>query len=479
MYDVLEKSILQLQNDMEAGITTSEEITLAYMERIATLDQDGPRLNAVLEINPDAVFAARALDRERRQMGARGPMHGIPVLLKDNISTGDKQHTTAGAEALADNFALADAPVVKQLRAAGAVILGKTNLSELARFLNTEIPNGYSAVGGQTLNPYGKEIDPLGSSIGSAVAAAMSFCAAAVGTETSGSIISPSSANGIAGLKPTVGVVSRSGIVPINSQDTAGPMGRTVEDVAVLLNALKGEDEDDPATLCTEAVMAKDYTAFLNRDALKGARLGVLMPGAGWLSQEQLDCYAAACEYLTKAGAVLTDVELPRVVPQGEYLTAPVMQYEFKQYMNAYLAKYCSLPEIRTLHDIMCYNKEHADTAIRYGQDILEECDEHTTGRMTEPQYLLEKSRALREAGPNGIDRVMRENHLDAIVCPSANAVAAMAGYPILTVPAGVAADGRPIGLSFIGSAFEDGKLIGYGYAFEKVSHLRVVPGGK
>ena len=477
MYDVLEKSIEQLQADMTAGVTTAEEITMAYLLRIARLDQDGPKVNSVLEINPDALFCARALDRERRISGPRGPLHGIPVLLKDNISTGDKLHTSAGAEALADNFALADAPVVRQLRRAGAIILGKTNLSELARYMNTEIPNGYSARGGQTLNPHGEDLDPLGSSTGSAVAAAMSFAAAAVGTETCGSIISPSSANSIVGLKPTVGAVSRSGIIPINSQDTAGPMARTVRDAAILLGALTGPDEDDPATLSTGQVVFTDYLPFLDEDALRGVRVGVGIPEAGWLSQPQIDRYREALSFLEKAGAELVyGCDIPSVEQAECCLTEPVMAYEFKRYMDAYLAKYCSLPGVRTLHDLVVYNRAHEQTAARYGQDILEDCDEHTSGRLTEPVYLLEKARVLQACGPDGIDRVMRENGVDVLVCPAVNAEAATCGYPLVTVPAGIASDGRPIGLTMIAGPFSEGRLLGWAYAFEQASQLRVVP---
>lgn len=470
MYDVLEKSIDQLQADMAAGVTTAEAITLAYLDRIARLDQAGPKVNAVMEINPDAVFIARALDRERRLTGPRGPMHGIPVLLKDNISTGDKQHTTAGALALADNFALADAPVAAQLRKAGAVILGKTNLSEFARYMTKDVPNGFSARGGQTLNPHGADLDPLGSSTGSAVAAAMSLTAVAVGTETSGSIISPSSVNSVVGLKPTVGVVSRSGIIPINSQDTAGPMGRTVRDVAILLGAMTGEDADDPATLSTQGLVHTDYTQFLDADALRGRRIGVSMPQAGWLTQAQLDTYRDALTCLEKAGATLVwDCEVPF------FRASDVMSFEFKRYMDAYLAKYCSLSSIRTLHDIVAWNEAHAETAIPYGHDILTECDAHTSGRLTEPEYLTAKVRVMTETGA-AIDALLREKQLDLLAHPAALAAAAFCGYPVLNVPAGMAADGRPIGLSLIGAAFDEPKLLACGYAFEQASNLRVVP---
>lgn len=477
MYNVFEKTIPQLQGDMDSGVTTSEEITLSYLIRIAKLDKSGPKVNSVLEVNPDAVFIARSLYRERKLSGPRGPMHGIPVLLKDNISTCDKMHTSAGAASLADNFALADAWVVEELRAAGAVILGKTNLSEFARYMTMEVPNGYSARGGQTINPHGADFDPLGSSTGSAVAAAMSLAAVTVGTETSGSIISPSHANGIVGLKPTVGTVSRSGIIPINSQDTAGPMGRTVEDVAILFGAMTGEDPDDPATLATDGCVHSDYTKFLDTNALKGIRVGICPPAAGRCTDAQTEQFRKALTFLEQAGAQLVEgCELPNLQTSSSFLTDPVLLFEFKRYMDEYLAKYCSVPGIRTLKDIIRYNNDHAPDAIRYGQNILEECARNTSGNLTEPEYLLAKCRAMTEAGPGGIDRVMQEKNVDVIVTAAANRLPPMAGYPILTVPAGNGADGRPVGMSFMAGAFSEPKLLAYGYAFEAASNLRVVP---
>ena len=472
MFDVCEKSLRELQTAMENKETTSEELVLAYMERIARLD---PQLHSVLEINPDALFIARSLDRERTNGKGRGPLHGIPLLVKDNISTADRLHTSAGAESLKDNFSLRDAKVIEYLRNAGAVILGKANLSEFARYMATEIPNGYSARGGQCKNPYGEELDPLGSSTGSAVAAAMSFCAAAVGTETSGSIISPSSANGIVGLKPTIGAVSRSGIIPINSQDTAGPMGRSVEDVALLCAGMVGPDPEDPATLATEEVVPGEYWPYLKKDALKGKRVGISRKARPWYSAEQLAVYEAALPYLEKAGATLVeDCDLPDVFPPSGFLSDMVLRYEFKCYMDHWLAKYCSLADIRTLQDIVDYNNAHKETAIRYGQDILEDCAK-TSGTMTEPDYLKEKIRLL-AACSHGIDDLLKEKDLDVLVCPGPTALAPTCGYPILNVPAGIAADGRPMGISFVGTAFSDGELLSYGYAFEQASKLRKEP---
>ena len=475
MYDVFEKSIAQLQADMEAGVTTSEEIVLGYLDRIAKLDKDGPAVNSVIEINPDAIFIARALDRERKMKGPRGPMHGIPVMVKDNVSTGDKMQTTAGSLALEGNFALSDAPVIKRLREAGAVLLGKTNLSEFARYLTTDIPNGYSSRGGQTLNPYDAKLDPLGSSTGSAVALAMSLTAAAVGTETSGSIVSPSSYNGVVGLKPTIGLVSRSGIIPINSQDTAGPMGRTVADVAALLGAMTGEDEDDPATLSLEGIAEKDYLKYLDKDALKGVRIGVSIPENSY-TPEQIEAFKAALPYLEKAGATLVyGCTLPRVNKSGSFLARAVMLYEFRKYIDSYLAKYCSLSHIRDLGDIIEYNNRHAEAAIKYGQNILEESHRKTSGRLTESLYLSEKVRLTREAGAL-IDKTLADNEVDLVVHPIFSELPPISGYPILNIPAGIAANGLPTGLSMIAGAFSEAKLLAWGYAFEQASQLRVVP---
>ncbi|MBR3151585.1 MAG: hypothetical protein IKF46_06330 [Erysipelotrichaceae bacterium] len=475
MYDVKEKSLRTLQHDLKTGAVTSEELVFAYMQRIADFDQSGPELRSVLEINPDAIDIAAALDRERKTKGSRGPLHGIPVLVKDNISTGDRMHTSAGAESLKDNFAADDAEVIRQLREAGAVILGKTNLSEFARFMAMVVPNGYSARGGQCKSPYGEDVDPLGSSTGSGVAASMSFAAVTVGTETSGSIISPSSANSVVGLKPTVGLISRSGIIPINYQDTAGPMGRCIEDIAILLGAMCSEDPDDPATQANEGLVFEDYTQFLKKDALKGKRVGISRVARPWYSKEQLEVFEKSLKHLEEAGAVLVDgCDLPEVVPAAGFLTAAVMHFEFKRYMDAWLADYCTLNDIRTLEDIVKYNQAHAETAIKYGQDILEACAA-TSGNLTESDYLHEKVRVLRESR-SGIDALLKEKELDVIVCPGPSAIVPTAGYPILSVPAGMAEDGRPMGLSFVGSAYSEPQLLAYGYAFEQVSQLRVIP---
>lgn len=475
MYDVFEKTIMQLQQDMTDGVTTSEEITRAYLQRIRDLDQDGPILRSVLEINADALEIARASDRERKQNGPRSMLHGIPILIKDNISTHDKMHTSAGSEALRNNFAKDDAFVMKQLRKSGAVLLGKTNLSEFARFMNTEIPNGYSSRGGQTKSPFGDDVDPLGSSTGSGVACAMSFCAAAVGTETSGSVISPSSANSIVGMKPTVGLVSRSGIIPINAQDTAGPMGRTVMDVAILLNAMTGEDEHDPASMFTSSMVPKDYSKGLDENCLQGKRIGVSIPDSKWYTEEQIEAFRSALKYLEQAGAVLVEgCTLRNVSSDAGTLARPVMLNEFKQYMNAYLSEYCSDPEIRTMTDIIRYNNEHSETALKYGQDILEAGDA-LSGTLTEKEYLSDKLTAPYEA-KDIIDGLMREHHLDAIVCPGASALPPLCGYPIITVPAGCGKDGKPVGLSFIAEAFSERKLLKFAYAFEQISALRMIP---
>lgn len=477
MVDVTEKGIRSLQADMQAGILSSEGLTLAYLQRIGELDRAGPAYHAIAEINPDALFQAQALDRERRMAGPRGPLHGIPVLVKDNIATRDKMHTTAGSVALCDNFAREDAFLVQRLRQAGAVLLGKANLSEFARYMATDTRNGYSSRGGQVLNPYHPDHDVSGSSSGSAVAASVSFCAVAIGTETDGSIVAPSSANGIVGLKPTVGLISRSGILPICSQDTAGPMGRTVEDVAITLGCLVGEDPEDPATGSTAPLSYSDYTAFLDRDALRDLRIGVNRGHRSFYTDSQMALFEAAVADLKAAGATVIDgCDLDNVYDRRTFPERAVMVYEFKQALNAYLARYGGLPDRRTLHDIVRYNADHPEIALKYGQDVLERSDLQTSGRLVERQYLLEKVRIHNLAGPEGIDRQLREHDVDLLCCPGPTDLAPISGYPILNVPAGVGDDGVAFGISFYAGAFSEPMLLAAGYSYEQHSHKRVIP---
>ena len=456
---------------MERKELTSAALVQFYLDRIARYDKSGPALNAVLEINPDALFIAEALDCERRHQGARGPLHGIPILLKDNIDTGDGMHTSAGSLALADSYAPRDAFLVRRLRKAGAVLLGKANMTEFANYMADAMPSGYSSRGGQVKNPYNPEWDPSGSSSGSAVAAAANFCAAAVGTETDGSIVSPARANCVVGLKPTVGLISRAGIVPIShTQDTAGPLARTVTDAAVLLGAMTGVDRHDPATWRSRWSARADYTPFLQLEGLRCARLGLCtadresLPAA---DRERLDGIAAV---LRGEGAEVTAVD--RIFDADEH--AQVLRHEFKSGLNHYLHILGPGGAMRTLADVIAFYKAHPETALRYGQGVLER-SEATSGTLTEGRYLADLLRNIREIG-GGIDRILEEQGFDALVFLEGTSIAAVAGYPAVIVPAGFADDGKPYGLTFIAPAFGEPMLIKLAYAFEQATGRRVPP---
>ncbi|HSM13499.1 MAG TPA: amidase, partial [Thermoanaerobaculia bacterium] len=484
--------VAELAAGMAEGRWTAERLVELYSGRIEALDRAPGGTNAVAELNPDAAAIAAELDRERREGRVRGPLHGIPVLLKDNLDTGDRMLTAAGSLALADAPAPADAFTAARLREAGAVILGKTNLSEWANFRSTRSTSGWSGRGGQVHNPYALDRNPCGSSSGSGVAPSADLCAAAVGTETDGSVTCPASMNGIVGLKPTVGLVSRSGIVPIShTQDTAGPMGRTVEDVAILLGGMVGVDARDSASVESAGRGSADYRSALSPDALRGARLGVARNFFGW--HPEID---ARMEEILVAlrglGAELVDpAEIPHAkdYDDAEY---EVLLYEFKHDLNAYLATRPDGDRPRTLAALIEFNRKHAEREMPwFGQEIFELAE--AKGPLTEPAYLdaLEKCRRLSRA--EGIDQVLAEHRLDALVCPSmgpayltdwingdhyggsATSPPAVSGYPHLTVPAGFV-HGLPWGLSWIGPAWSEAKLLAYGHAFERATRARRAP---
>jgi len=486
--EVREKPIAELQAAMTAGETTALEIARSFLERIAAIDAGGPALNAVIEVNPDALEAAAELDRERRERGPRGLLHGVPVMVKDNIDTGDRMQTTAGSLALAGNVAPCDAGVVERLRAAGAVVLGKTNLSEWAYFRSTRGCSGWSSRGGQTRNPYALDRTPSGSSSGSGAAVAAGLCAGAIGTETDGSIVSPSSANGIVGIKPTVGLVSRAGIIPVApSQDTAGPMARTVADAAALLTAIAGPDPRDEATAQAPTL---DYTQFLDPHALEGARLGVARDCFG--RHEAADAVAeAALGALRSLGAEIVDpVEVGRERMNG----APeieLMLIEIKAGVDAYLADH-PRAGVRSLEEVVAYNRLHAERVLPYfGQELLERA--LVDGVVSDARHREVRETCLRLARDEGIDRALAEHGLDALVAPTqvpAWAIdpidgdkrlggcatpAAMAGYPHVTVPAGYV-HGLPVGLSFFAGPYAEGRLIGFAHAFERATRVRRRP---
>jgi len=492
-FELDEVTVAELQARLAAGKLSAVTLAKKYLARIETMDQRGPALRSVIELNPDALAIAAALDRERRARGPRGPLHGIPVLLKDNIATHDRMSTTAGSLALAGSVAPRDALVAARLREAGAVILGKTNLSEWANFRGERSTSGWSARGGQTRNPYALDRDPSGSSSGSAVAVAANLCAVAVGTETDGSILSPAARNGIVGFKPTVGLISRSGIIPISqSQDTAGPMARTVADAAVLLGALAGEDPGDSATAASAGRTAPDYTSFLDSKGLSGARIGVLRdtfsghPGIGPLMESLL-------ALMRNRGAVLMDLPgLPSYSQYGE-AELEVFLHELKAGLNAYLAGLGSEAPVRTLREIIEFNDRHrAQEMPWFGQEYFLRAE--AKGPLTEPAYLEALARCRRVARDEGIDAVMNRHQLDVLVASGGGpagvvdyaygdrdtggggtSIAAVAGYPSVTVPAGFIA-GMPVGASFFGRAWKEPALLRVAFAFEQATRARRPP---
>ncbi|WP_169090964.1 amidase family protein [Paenibacillus sp. PL91] len=482
---IIEADIASMQSAMEAGWLSSEELVKLYLARIERYDGV---LRSILEVNPDAIEIAKALDRERIEQGSRGSLHGIPILLKDNIDTHDHMHTSAGSVALANSYAAADSFVASQLRAAGAVLLGKANMTEWANFMSSSMWAGYSSRGGLVLNPYGPgELFIGGSSSGSAAAAAANLGAAAIGTETSGSIISPASQTSLVGIKPTIGLVSRSGIIPItNSQDTAGPMARTVADAAILLGAMTGADEQDDATLSGVKQSYRDYTPFLDADYLQQARIGIPRFYYKDLDEARLAIIEGAIEVLKQAGATIIDpVELPCEQVDWDW---HVLRYEFKKYINDYLGKLDESVPIHSLQELIAYNEEHAEIALKYGQDTLISAEE-TSGTLTEQEYVDSLIRNKELAGKGGIDHALVEHRLDALLIlgnEEVDDLAARAGYPVITVPGGFAETGiiaeggyttkGPQGITFIGTAFSEPTLIKLAYGFEQATKHRFPP---
>lgn len=489
-----EWTIPELQRKLTSGKLTARSLAEMYLGRIVAIDQGGPRLNAVIELNPDALAIAQTLDRERREGHVRGPLHGIPILLKDNIDTCDRMTTTAGSLALQGSVPLQDAFLVERLRAAGALILGKTNLSEWANFRGKNSTSGWSSRGGLTCNPYALDRSACGSSSGSGAAVAANLCAAAVGTETDGSIICPAQTNGIVGIKPTVGLVSRSGIIPISSsQDTAGPMARTVTDAAILLGVMTGLDGRDLATRLGKERALADYTPFLDPLGLKNARLGVARSLFG-TDARILKIMESCLGVMRSLGAELIEVDLPPV-SKFEKAELEVLLYEFKAGLDAYLAGLGTGARVRSLADVVRFNEENRESVMPFfGQERMTEAVEK--GPLTNKRYMnaLEKSRGF--SGAQGIDAVMSQYTLDAILCPSGGAAwmidlingdgdrnwdmestsyPAAAGYPHITVPAGYLF-GLPVGLSFFAGAWQEPALIRLAYAFEQATRVRVPP---
>ncbi|HET9385961.1 MAG TPA: amidase [Gemmatimonadales bacterium] len=488
-----EATIAQLQDGMNAGRLSARGIAKAYLDRIAALDRKGPVLRAVLETNPDALSIADAMDDERRHGKVRGPLHGIPVSIKDNIDTHDRMQTTAGSLALAGNIALRDAFIVERLRAAGAVIIAKANLSEWANFRSNRSSSGWSGRGRQCRNPYVLDRTPSGSSSGSAVAASANLCAVAIGTETDGSIISPSNACGIVGFKPTVGLVSRAGIIPIaHSQDTAGPMCRSVADAAALLTVLAGIDPRDPATALAEGHIETDYTTFLDPAGLKGARIGVqARPGNNPIVDNVVE---QAIVVLKAQGAEVVDPAPIETAGQLGTAERDVLQYEFKADLNAYLATMPATIKYRTLADLIAFNEAHKTEEMPFfGQELF--IASQARGPLTEPGYLEARAKCIDLTRTKGIDATMEKHKLDAMLGPSGGVASlvdlaggggggggpgssqfpAVAGYPHITVPAAFHM-GLPLGVSFYGRAWSEPVLLRIAYAFEQATKARRGP---
>ncbi|HEY6088341.1 MAG TPA: amidase, partial [Gemmatimonadaceae bacterium] len=472
-FDLEEATLADLQAGMSSGRMTSRSITEQYLARIEELDRKGPTLRHVLEINPDALAIADSLDRERKAGRVRGPLHGIPILLKDNIDTADRMTTTAGSLALEGSIPLQDAFIAAKLRSAGAVLLGKTNLSEWANFRSTHSSSGWSGRGGQAKNPYVLDRNPCGSSSGSGGAVSANLSALAIGTETDGSIVCPSSANGIVGIKPTLGLVSRAGIIPIaHSQDTAGPMARTVRDAAILLNALTGIDPRDPATRGAQARGLIDYTRSLDANGLRGARIGVARTKFFGYSDVTDKLVNDAIDAMKAQGAVIVDPANIETAGKFDDSEFDVLLYEFKADLNAYLAGLGPKAPVRTLQDIIDFNERNKDRSMPwFGQEIMVMAQKK--GPLSEKKYRDELAKNIRMSRTQGIDATMNKYKLDAIVAPTggpawttdllngdhfsgaSSTPAAVAGYPNINVPAGFSHN-LPVGISFFGRAYSE-----------------------
>jgi len=493
--EIEEATVARLQADMAAGRLTALRLVRLYLARIEAIDRRGPKLNSVIEVNPDAEAIARRLDDERRRGRVRGPLHGIPILLKDNIDTADRMQTTAGSLALVGAAPAQDATVVSRLRAAGVVVLGKTNLSEWANFRSFHSASGWSGRGGQTKNPYVLDRNPCGSSSGSGAAASANLCAVSVGTETDGSIVCPATANGVVGIKPTVGLTSRAGVVPIShSQDTIGPHGRTVADAAALLGGMVSlvADPRDPATAARRDLVHGDYRQFVDQNGLRGARIGVARAGVTGYSEETDGVYDAAVEAMRAAGAVIVD---PADIPTIDQINAgaeevTVLVYEFKRDLNAYLATRTGVP-VHSLAEAIAFNQAHADVELKWF--LQEWFDFAESDPFSAAEYEAALAEARRIGGADGIDAVLVEHDLDAIVAPTgspawttdlvngdhflgaSSAPAAIAGYPLINVPAGDAF-GLPLGITFMGTAYSEPTLIRLAAGFEHATRARRRP---
>jgi amidase len=485
-----EMTISELQKGYRDGKYTVSEVVTAYLARIDEIDKSGPTLNSIIKINPDALKIAEELDREFAGGKVRGPLFGIPVVLKDNIDTHDKMPNTAGATVLRNSFPKADSPVARKLRDAGAVIIAKSNLSEWANFRGTSSTSGWSGIGGQTKNPYVLDRNPCGSSSGSGVAVSANLCMVAIGTETDGSIVCPSNNNGIVGLKPTVGLVSRSGIIPISfTQDTPGPMGRTVTDVAICLGALTGIDQEDTKTLNSEGKFSKDYSVYLKKDGLNGKRIGVIKNSGGFSDKVDSLMKPAIAE-MTAQGADIIEIEAPK---SSEYDDASfeVLLYEFKDGLNKYFKGLGDTAPVKNLTELIEFNRSDTVELRYFNQKILGMADKK--GDLSSPDYKKSLEKMLKATRENGIDKMMNSNNLDALIAPTgspawktdlvlgdhfvggSSSLAAISGYPAITVPMGFI-ENLPVGITFFGRAWSEPVLLEIAYSYEQVTKHRKAP---
>jgi amidase len=489
-FSYLEFDIEQIRNGYENGEFTIEEVVEAYLDRIQTIDREGPGLNSIIQTNPDALNIARQLDEEWKNGNIRGPMHGIPIILKDNIDTHDAMNTTAGSRVLEGSKAPEDSWVAARLKEAGAIIIGKANLSEWANFRGRRSTSGWSGVGGQTKNPYFLDRNPCGSSSGSGVAVSANLCILAIGTETNGSIVCPSSANGVVGIKPTVGLISRSGIIPISyTQDTPGPMARSVKDAAICLGVLTGVDQKDAKTGSSEGNFQTDYTAFLDEKGLEGKRIGWLKSTYG--SLPKVDALIdAALEDIRQAGATIIEIE-QLFDPAANGWSFEVMLYEYKDGLNNYFAGLGENAPVKDIDELIKFNVQDSISLKYFGQEYLIQAAEK--GALTEVAYQDALTKMLAATRENGIDKVLKEYQLDAIVAPTgapawktdpingdhyllgSSSAAAISGYPNITVPMGQV-EGLPVGISFFGTAWSEPLLLSIAYSYEQKTRHRFVP---
>jgi amidase len=485
-----EQTIQQIQQGYKEGRFTIKELVQAYLDRIDSIDKRGPQLHAMIAINPDVIEIAEELDREMKAGKVRGPMHGIPVILKDNIDTHDKMATTAGSRALRNSYPLKDSYIAQRLREAGAVIIGKANLSEWANFRGQLSTSGWSGIGGQTRNPYDLSRNPCGSSSGSAVAVAANLTMVSIGTETNGSIVCPSQTNGIVGIKPTVGLISRSGVIPISfTQDTPGPMARTVRDAAICLGALVGVDSTDTKTLASKGQFYTDYTKFLNKDGIKGKRIG-LYKGLFGINYKVDTLMNQAVRYLKGQGA--TVIEITEIYDQKvDKFSFEIMLYEYKDGLNKYFQSLGSGAPIKSVEELIAFNRSDSVELKYFNQSYLEMAQ--GKGDLSTAEYQKTLAQLLKGARDEGIDRVMNVHDLDAIIAPTggpawktdlingdsfqlgSSSAAAQAGYPSITVPMGFI-EGLPVGISFFGRAWSEPVLLEIAYAYESGTHFRKAP---